>query len=87
MAPARRHERAETQCYALQSLPQLAGKLGATPDEAAAVARYALTVLDPQLPGDYHSPECRDGGALDLRRDDPAWPLVLVLSLRSSSAG
>jgi len=26
------------------------------------------------MPEDYRSDECRDGGALDLRPDSPAWP-------------
>jgi hypothetical protein len=67
-------DEAVTECNALQTLPRVAQDLGATPQEAAAVARYDLDMIDPLLPGEYHSPECRDGGRLDLRPGDSTWP-------------
>jgi hypothetical protein len=67
-------DEAVTECYALQTVPPLAERLGATPGEASAVARFALANVHSQLPGSYHSPECRDGGALDLRPADPVFP-------------
>jgi hypothetical protein len=65
---------AETECYALQTTALVARRLGATPEEAQAVASWNTQHVYPHLPSDYQSSECRDGGDFDLRRDTTAWP-------------
>jgi hypothetical protein len=63
-------------CYGLQQTRYVAEQLGASPDDAAAVARYEAEVVYPRyqsVPG-YWSAECVDGGPLDLRPADPVWP-------------
>lgn len=67
-------DEAVTECYALQTVPRVAEELGASPAEAAAAARFDLARVDPRLPGEYRSAECRDGGRLDLRPGGTAWP-------------
>lgn len=67
-------DEAATECYALQSTALVAARLGSPPDEAQAVARYALAHLYPSLPDEYRSSTCVDGGPLDLRPGDPVWP-------------
>lgn len=64
---------AAAQCYGLQELPYVAVRLGATPAEGDAVAGYALA-LQPGMPTDYQSDECRPGGALDLHPETPEFP-------------
>jgi hypothetical protein len=63
-----------TECRALQTTEWTALRLGATPVEAQALAVYVLRHLYPGLPAEYRPPACRDGGALDLRPETPAWP-------------
>jgi hypothetical protein len=62
------------ECRSLQTTERTAALLGATPQEARALAvRYATEVY-PRMPEPYQSPDCRDGGAMDLNPDDPRWP-------------
>jgi hypothetical protein len=63
-----------TECKALQTTAWTASQLGATPGEAQAVARYVALHMYPNVPADYKSPHCRDGGALDFRPASPIWP-------------
>lgn len=51
----------------MQQAPTVAGVLGANPRTAAAVGRLYFRELYPEDLPEYRSPECRDGGALDLR--------------------
>ncbi len=69
---------AETECFALQEGVALGERLGLDADTARALMRAqrdrdlsdaSIARLDYRLP-----PECRNGGALDLRPDDPAFP-------------
>lgn len=61
------------QCYGIQEMPTVAVRLGSTPEIAAAIAAYALA-LQPGMPQDYRSPECRAGGRLDLHPETAAFP-------------
>ena len=66
-------DEAATQCYGLQAMRYVAGRLGLSADAgeayvAAAMARY------PTLPEDYRSAECREGGALDLHPESGIFP-------------
>jgi len=65
---------AKAECYGLQQVPRVAERLGATPEQAHALAVFSYRAIYPQLPNAYRSPDCVPGGALDLSRDTPAWP-------------
>ena len=65
---------AAAQCYALQTNAETALRLGASPNEAAAIASWIGRRLQPALPADYRTSACRDGGPLDLRPERTAWP-------------
>lgn len=65
---------AQTQCYAVQTTEAVARSLGVAPADAALIAAR-VTLADARAPaGEYHSAQCRPGGAYDLRRDTAAWP-------------
>jgi hypothetical protein len=67
----------ETECYALQSGVELGQRLGLSEERARQLMRQQLVensgrgaaTLEYRVP-----PECRDGGPLDLRPDDPRFP-------------
>lgn len=67
-------------CYGLQWMPWVAVQLGATLDDARAIARYAYEEIYPSYQGVFHngspywSPDCRQDGPLDLTPGDGAWP-------------
>ena len=64
---------AQTQCYAIQTTERVALRLGVAagspPDRAPRRRRRRG-----MLAGEYHSPECRPGGAYDLHPETPDWP-------------
>ena len=64
----------ETECRSLQTMAWTAGQLGATPAQGAALARAQLEGGYLDLPERYRDPRCADGGPLDLRPDDTAFP-------------
>ena len=64
---------AVAECYAIQSVPRLAHALGASPQQAAAMAIAVWKLQYPTMPAQYRSPECRPGGSLD-RRPGGGWP-------------
>jgi hypothetical protein len=68
---------AQVECYGMQSLWFVASKLGASAAEAEALAHYYATRMYPtrriESPA-YWSPQCRDGGKLDLRPTLTGWP-------------
>jgi hypothetical protein len=65
---------AAADCYGLQRTAVVAEDLGADPDEARRLAFVALQERRLTAPEDYRSPECRNGGALDLDSGSNAWP-------------
>jgi len=65
---------AVTECSSLQTLAWTARRLGATEAQGRGLARLQLETGYPLMPDRYRSGDCRDGGALDLRPGDPAWP-------------
>jgi len=67
-------DEAVTQCYALQTNADTALRLGASRDDARAIASYVVREVQPRLPADYRSSDCFDGGPLDLRPERPSWP-------------
>jgi hypothetical protein len=58
----------------VQTLASTAQRLGTTPEQGHALAQRYLATGYPRLPERYRSGACVDGGALDLRPDDPVWP-------------
>jgi hypothetical protein len=67
-------DEAAAQCYALQRIAFVAAALGAPLEQGEALARTAFVVLYPQMPEEYRSADCRDGGSLDLSPDSPVFP-------------
>lgn len=65
---------ARTDCYAAQRLALTARLLGRATGEARSMGAYYLRYHQPNLPAEYRSRECRDGGRLDLRAGDPRFP-------------
>jgi hypothetical protein len=66
-------DEAVTQCYGMQSVPRLARALGATPQDAQALAVLEYVVGYRRMPPGYRSAECRPHGKLDLT-PDARWP-------------
>ena len=66
-------DEAATQCYALQAIRFVAVRLGVSAAIGDAYVREA-TGRYPRLPEAYHSEECREGGALDLRPETGVFP-------------
>jgi hypothetical protein len=64
----------ETECRAVQTNAWTAMQLGLSEPQAGGLARLHYETVYAEMPERYHSPECRDGGAMDLRPDDPRWP-------------
>ena len=67
-------DEARTECSSLQTMAATAQGLGATPAQGAALARGQLADAYPLMPEHYRSPDCAEGGALDLHPDDPRFP-------------
>jgi len=61
-------------CYGLQRMRRAAVLLGAPRAYADSLAELAWTGLYPYGLSKYHSPECRDGGKLDLNPGSSVWP-------------
>ncbi len=65
---------ARTQCYAVQTTEAVARRLGVSPADARVIAVRVALDDSRAHEGEYHSAQCRPGGAYDLRPDSPAWP-------------
>ena len=65
---------AQTQCYAVQTTEQVAVRLGVSREDARLIALRVAADDAAASPGEYHSPECRPGGAYDLRPETSDWP-------------
>lgn len=61
------------ECYAVQLTYRTARAFGASPAYASLVARQSW-VQYPAHPAAYLSPECRNGGKLDLSPERASWP-------------
>jgi hypothetical protein len=64
---------AQAECYAIQLAAATAEHLGVDGRDAHALGALYWQHYDEELPA-YSSPECRDGGAYDLRPATSAWP-------------
>jgi hypothetical protein len=67
-------DEARTECDGLQLMSATAVQLGATEAQGAALARAQFAENYPLVPEAYRSGKCVDGGAFDLRPDDPRFP-------------
>jgi hypothetical protein len=65
---------AQTECYALQAIDFVARRLGASEAQARQLAQFSFADLPRRMPPEYTSPDCHNGGRLDLRPGDPVWP-------------
>jgi hypothetical protein len=65
---------AETECYALQAIDFVSRRLGASPEQARALASFSFDQLLQRMPADYSSPKCHDGGRYDLHPRSAVWP-------------
>jgi hypothetical protein len=65
---------AVAECFAVQNVEETALMLGATPAQAAGLARIYWRVAYPLQPSEYRSADCREDGPLDLSPRDAAWP-------------
>jgi hypothetical protein len=67
---------AVAECYAMQETAPLTRLLRSTvkPATARALALLAWTQVYPRMPDSYRSPDCRDGGPLDLNPSSSVWP-------------
>ena len=65
---------AETECQAVQRLDEVAGWLGATPQQARSLAERYYADVYPRMPAAYQNSECVDQGTWDVAPDDPTWP-------------
>jgi hypothetical protein len=61
-------------CYGLQRMRRAGLLLGAPSPYANSLAELAWTGLYPYGLAKYHSPQCRDGGKLDLHPRSHVWP-------------
>ena len=67
-------DEAAAECYGLQSTAFTARALGAPTAYAARLAEYTFWNVRPPVDYGYFSPECGDGGKLDLRPQTSRWP-------------
>ena len=67
-------DEAVTECRSLQTLAWTAQQLGATADQGRAMARAEYDGVYQEMGEAYRTGACVDGGALDMRPDDPRFP-------------
>lgn len=66
---------AQTNCYAVQFVPEAARNMGMTADQARYVGKLALNYTRRTAPPAYwDASRCRDGGTWDLFEDDTSLP-------------
>jgi hypothetical protein len=67
-------DESETQCYAIQTVEQVALRLGVSRPNSHVIAVW-VALEDAAAPvGVYHSPECHPGGSFDRHPKTPDWP-------------
>jgi hypothetical protein len=68
------HDESVAECYSVQTTAETAELLGATREQARALARRYWREVYPYMPDGYRNDQCKDGGALDLQPDTTDWP-------------
>ncbi|HEX2849058.1 MAG TPA: hypothetical protein VHN98_00825 [Acidimicrobiales bacterium] len=66
-------DEARAECAAVQRDARTARLLGASAEEAAALARAYWTAFYPRMPDAYRAPDCGAGGSLDEHLPDAPW--------------
>lgn len=66
-------DEARAECLAVQRDARLARALGATAEQAVALARQYWREAYPRMPDGYRSGDCGPGGAMDAHLPDPPW--------------
>ena len=66
-------DEARAECLAMQRDAKTARLLGASPQEAADLARRYWRTFYPRMRDEYVTPECRPGGQLDQASPDAPW--------------
>ena len=66
-------DEARAECLAMQRDAKTARLLGASPQEAADLARRYWREFYPRMSDDYRTADCRPGGALDQASPDAPW--------------
>ncbi len=67
-------DEARTECMSVQNTARAAEMLGASQEQAQALAERYWTEFYPRLSDDYRSTECRNGGSLDRHPASSDWP-------------
>jgi hypothetical protein len=62
------------ECYGMQNTAFVAEQLGVAPTVAHALQQWVWDKGFPNEPDDYRSPQCHQGGALDLTPQTARWP-------------
>jgi hypothetical protein len=65
---------AMAECYALQNTAYVAERLGVPTKTAQDIQRWVYVRGYPNEPDDYRTPDCADGGSLDLRPGSNVFP-------------
>jgi hypothetical protein len=68
------YNEADAECMAMQRDSEMAQLLGATPEQADALAKVYWTTVYPRMRADYITSECRPKGTLDQSPGDGHWP-------------
>ena len=63
-----------TECYALQNTAYVAERLGVPTRQAEVIQSWLYKRGYPNEPAEYQSPQCHDGGPLDLRPQQSRFP-------------
>jgi len=63
-----------TECYALQNTAYVAERLGVPTRQAEVIQAWLYKRGYPNEPAEYQSPQCHDGGPLDLRPQQSRFP-------------
>ena len=67
-------DEAQADCFGFQKTAFVAEELGASPEEARRYAELAVIERARTAPPEYRSPDCHDGGLLDLDPGSRVWP-------------
>jgi hypothetical protein len=67
-------EEAVAECYALQHTAFVAERLGVATEQAQKLQQWLFLKGYPNEPDEYRTADCRDGGPLDLRPQQSAFP-------------
>jgi hypothetical protein len=67
-------DEALAECYGIQYTAQVARALGAPAAKAQLLAKLYYELVYPEMPDEYRTADCVNGGRLDLHKDSDVWP-------------